>query len=71
MYGHTHAAFTAYTASRSTSDLQPASVLVRLWCGPPMFTFSKGVGADALTEFSIQCLLSLGVPWVPLPQRYV
>ena len=30
----------------------------------PLFTCSKGVGADALTEFSIQCLLLLRVPWL-------
>ena len=32
----------------------------------PPFTCSKGVGADALTEFSIQCLLLLRVPWASI-----
>ena len=36
----------------------------------PPFTCSKGVGADALTEFSIQCLLLLRVPWAPTSWRH-
>ena len=52
-----------------TEPLESDSVLVR--CGAPPFTCSKGVGADALTEFSIQCLLSLRVPWVAIGRNVV